>query len=88
MINWFAVHCTSMNNTNSLISGDNKGGNASEPLVTLAVQKNKNFCGCQLRFIRFFKALLTSAGHTSVTHHRNGIRPDQNLFRAVFPAIE
>ncbi|XP_071952076.1 uncharacterized protein [Antedon mediterranea] len=25
MINWFAVHCTSMNNTNGLISGDNKG---------------------------------------------------------------
>ena len=23
--NWFAVHPTSMNNTNSLISGDNKG---------------------------------------------------------------
>lgn len=25
MVNWFAVHCTSMNNTNELISGDNKG---------------------------------------------------------------
>nr|WBW70150.1 venom protein [Lampona murina] len=25
MINWFAVHCTSMNNTNLLISSDNKG---------------------------------------------------------------
>ncbi|XP_014680017.1 PREDICTED: neutral ceramidase-like [Priapulus caudatus] len=25
MISWFAVHCTSMNNTNHLISGDNKG---------------------------------------------------------------
>ncbi|XP_077971927.1 putative neutral ceramidase C [Styela clava] len=25
MINWFPVHCTSMNNTNTLISGDNKG---------------------------------------------------------------
>ncbi|XP_071106095.1 neutral ceramidase B-like [Haliotis cracherodii] len=25
MISWFAVHCTSMNNTNGLISGDNKG---------------------------------------------------------------
>ena len=24
-INWFAVHCTSMNNNNSLISSDNKG---------------------------------------------------------------
>ncbi len=22
---WFAVHCTSMNNTNSLVSSDNKG---------------------------------------------------------------
>ena len=25
MVNWFAVHPTSMNNTNSLTSGDNKG---------------------------------------------------------------
>lgn len=25
MINWFAVHCTSMNNTNHMISSDNKG---------------------------------------------------------------
>ncbi|XP_065884102.1 uncharacterized protein [Dysidea avara] len=25
MISWFAVHCTSMNNTNGLISADNKG---------------------------------------------------------------
>lgn len=25
LISWFAVHCTSMNNTNTLISGDNKG---------------------------------------------------------------
>ena len=25
MINWFAVHATSMNNTNTLVSGDNKG---------------------------------------------------------------
>ncbi len=25
MISWFAVHPTSMNNTNRLISGDNKG---------------------------------------------------------------
>ena len=25
MFNWFAVHGTSMNNTNVLISGDNKG---------------------------------------------------------------
>lgn len=25
MINWHAVHCTSMNNTNELVSSDNKG---------------------------------------------------------------
>lgn len=25
VITWFPVHCTSMNNTNKLISGDNKG---------------------------------------------------------------
>jgi neutral ceramidase len=24
MVNWFAVHATSMNNTNTLVSGDNK----------------------------------------------------------------
>ena len=24
-VTWFPVHCTSINNTNSLISGDNKG---------------------------------------------------------------
>ena len=25
VINWYAVHCTSMNNTNPYISSDNKG---------------------------------------------------------------
>jgi neutral ceramidase len=25
VLNWFAVHATSMNNTNTMISGDNKG---------------------------------------------------------------
>jgi len=25
VLNWFAVHATSMNNTNTLVSGDNKG---------------------------------------------------------------
>ena len=25
LINWFSVHCTSMNNSNRLVSGDNKG---------------------------------------------------------------
>ena len=25
LFSWFAVHCTSMNNTNELISADNKG---------------------------------------------------------------
>ena len=25
-VSWFPVHCTSINNTNTLISGDNKGG--------------------------------------------------------------
>ena len=25
VISWFPVHCTSMNNSNRLISGDNKG---------------------------------------------------------------
>jgi neutral ceramidase len=31
MVTWFPVHCTSMNNTNHLVSGDNKG--AAEQLA-------------------------------------------------------
>lgn len=31
LLSWFPVHCTSMNNTNTLISGDNKG--AAEQFV-------------------------------------------------------
>jgi neutral ceramidase len=30
-VSWYAVHCTSMNNTNRLLSGDNKG--AAEQLL-------------------------------------------------------
>uniref|UniRef100_F6UTT2 Neutral ceramidase n=1 Tax=Ciona intestinalis TaxID=7719 RepID=F6UTT2_CIOIN len=37
MINWFAVHCTSMNNTNSLISGDNKDKGYAELLFEEAM---------------------------------------------------
>ena len=36
VINWFAVHPTSMNNTNQLISGDNKG------LASLMLEKSMN----------------------------------------------
>jgi len=36
MINWFSVHCTSMNNTNLLISSDNKG------LAALLFEKHMN----------------------------------------------
>jgi len=34
-VSWFPVHCTSINNTNSLISGDNKGvaSQASNPAI-------------------------------------------------------
>ncbi|XP_060552761.1 uncharacterized protein LOC132714046 [Ruditapes philippinarum] len=36
MISWFAVHCTSMNNTNRLISSDNKG------LAALMLEADRN----------------------------------------------
>jgi neutral ceramidase len=36
MLNWFAVHGTSMNNTNQLISGDNKG------FASYQIEKAKN----------------------------------------------
>ena len=36
MLNWFAVHGTSMNNTNKLISGDNRG------LASYMVEREKN----------------------------------------------
>ena len=39
VINWFAVHPTSMNNTNHLISGDNKG------LASQLMEKNVNPIG-------------------------------------------
>lgn len=48
---WFPVHCTSINNTNTLISGDNKGTaaqllekwgaeNASSPFIAAFAQAN------------------------------------------------
>eukprot|EP00698_Gefionella_okellyi_P004791 TRINITY_DN14435_c0_g1_i1.p1 TRINITY_DN14435_c0_g1~~TRINITY_DN14435_c0_g1_i1.p1 ORF type:complete len:704 (-),score=137.13 TRINITY_DN14435_c0_g1_i1:1064-3175(-) len=36
MVSWFAVHCTSMNNTNQFISGDNKG------FASYLVEREKN----------------------------------------------
>ena len=41
VINWFAVHPTSMNNTNHLISGDNKGL-ASQFLERYVNKNNRN----------------------------------------------
>ena len=41
VINWFAVHPTSMNNTNHLISGDNKGL-ASQLLERYVNKNNRN----------------------------------------------
>ncbi len=38
-ISWFPVHCTSINNTNDLISGDNKGV-ASQFLEKWAAKKS------------------------------------------------
>ena len=38
-ISWFPVHCTSINNTNDLISGDNKGV-ASQYLEKWAVKQS------------------------------------------------
>ncbi len=50
-VTWFPVHCTSINNTNTLISGDNKGTaaqllekwgaeNASSPFIAAFAQAN------------------------------------------------
>lgn len=39
MVNWFPVHCVSMNNTNTLVSGDNKGL-ASQLFETAKSPKN------------------------------------------------
>lgn len=36
IINWFAVHATSMNNSNHFISGDNKG------LASLIMERKQN----------------------------------------------
>lgn len=43
-INWFAVHCTSLSNTNRLISGDNKGV-ASQMMEKKYKVKSKNYVG-------------------------------------------
>ena len=39
VINWFAVHPTSMNNTNHLISGDNKG--LASIMLENSINKNR-----------------------------------------------
>ena len=45
-ISWFPVHCTSINNTNDLISGDNKGV-ASQFLEKWAVKQSTAQAGSQ-----------------------------------------
>lgn len=45
-ISWFPVHCTSINNTNDLISGDNKGV-ASQFLEKWAVKQSTGQAGSQ-----------------------------------------
>lgn len=45
-ISWFPVHCTSINNTNDLISGDNKGV-ASQFLEKWAVKQSTGKAGSQ-----------------------------------------
>ena len=45
-ISWFPVHCTSINNTNDLISGDNKGV-ASQYLEKWAVKQSTTQAGSQ-----------------------------------------
>lgn len=50
MISWFAVHCTSMNNTNHLISGDNKGLAS----MTMEMQMNTGFLPGQGPFVAAF----------------------------------
>jgi neutral ceramidase len=50
VINWFAVHATSMNNSNSYISGDNKGAAslALEKMFNKGYAAGKVSCGFQI----------------------------------------
>ena len=70
-ISWFPVHCTSINNTNDLISGDNKGV-ASQFLEKWAVKQSTAQAGRaqepgQLQVTRDFVAAFGQAnvGDTS-----------------------
>lgn len=64
VLNWFAVHATSMNNTNTLISGDNKGyasyalEKVCGPLASLCLHSSHLF------FSRHFPRLFSSLTFT------------------------
>ncbi|KAF5403355.1 Neutral ceramidase B [Paragonimus heterotremus] len=66
MLNWFAVHATSMNNTNTLISGDNKG------LASLLFEQKMN-AGRQLGQGPFIAAF-AQANEGDVSPNINGPR--------------
>lgn len=61
VINWFAVHPTSMNNTNHLISGDNKG--AASQMFERAINEEKGFLVGKGPFVAAFAA--TNLGDVS-----------------------
>ena len=43
VINWFPLHCTSMNNSNQLISGDHKG--LASQLLEKHINSKSKFSG-------------------------------------------
>lgn len=61
VINWFAVHPTSMNNTNHFISGDNKG--AASQMFERAINEEKGFLVGKGPFVAAFAS--TNLGDVS-----------------------
>jgi len=53
-INWFPVHCTSMNNTNQLISSDNKGAAARLLESDMSPEDKRTLRGAEPSFIGAF----------------------------------
>ena len=47
MVNWYAVHGTSMNNTNQYISGDNKGYAEQVGFVSVTVRLDHECPMCE-----------------------------------------
>ena len=49
VINWFPLHCTSMNNSNQLISGDHKG--LASQLLEKHINSKSQLSGTVSKFI-------------------------------------